>query len=48
MFTDEIVKKNGIVDVETESASIFELEECAPETLRQAVLLPRNQRLYLG
>ena len=47
MFTDEIVKKNGIVDVETESASIFELEECIGEGGQGAVYKTQRPNLLV-
>ena len=47
MFTDEIVKKNGIVDVETESACVFELEECIGEGGQGAVYKTQRPNLLV-
>ena len=37
MFTEELVKENGITAIETESAGTFELKECIGEGGQGAV-----------
>ena len=47
MFTEELVKENGITDVETESAGAFELEECIGEGGQGAVYKTQHPNLLV-